>query len=224
MKCRNAFANPATRALLLCSLAWHVPFAHSAEAVALQRFAQARSAFESGRNGNSGAVELAQEKFRQLLSEEPANPLYLAYFGSTYALQARAVSMPWTRIRLVNRSVELLDQALNLLHTSDAAQRTADPAAPLEARLVTIATFIALPDALFHRMAAAKRTLNEALSSPNFSQATADLRGHLIYEGALIAREERDTAAERSALNQVIALAPPSIDAAELRERLAQLR
>jgi hypothetical protein len=222
MTALRARMRPFACAMLLC-LAWQSPDARGTDAAAQQRFVQARSAFEAARGGTSGAADIAQEKFRQLLSEEPANPLYLAYYGSTYTLQARESSLPWTKIRLVNKGVELLDQALKLLHATEGTHRISDPADPLETRLVAIATYIALPDALFHRMAVAKRTLNEAMASPVFAQATADLRGHLIYEGALIAREERDTAAERTALTQVIALAPPSIDAAGLRERLAQL-
>ena len=97
------------------------------------------------------------------------------------------------------------------------------PDARLETRLVAIATFVALPDALFHRLGPARQTLREALADPALAQADADLRGHLLYEGALIARQEHDVAGERAALEQALALNSPSVDAAELRARLAQL-
>ena len=209
-------------ALLLSQVLLGAP-APGASSEAQVRFVQARMTFEAGRNGSADAVSLAQQQFHSLLSVEPANPLYLAYLGSTYTLQARTSTLPWTKIHLVNKGVEILDQALDTLRTSESRARPVDPSAQLETRLVAVATYIALPDALFHRMAAAKRTLQEAVSNPAFARADADLRGHLIYERALIAREERDVATERSALSQVIAIAPPSIDAAGLRERLAQL-
>ena len=219
---RRTLLHMACSALLLSQWLLSTP-ARGAPGEAQLRFVQARTAFEAGRNGSADAVSVAQEQFRSLLSTEPANPLYLAYFGSTYALQARTSSLPWNKIHLVNKGVELLDQALSTLRASESHAKPVDLSAQLETRLVAVATYIALPDSLFHRMAAAKRTLQEAVSNPAFAQADADLRGHLIYERALIAREERDVATERSALSQVIALAPPSIDAAGLRERLAQL-
>lgn len=202
---------------MLAGPAWGTPLDKRA------RFLQARDAFESGRKGSVSDIGLAQQQFRGLLSAEPANPLYLAYFGSTYTLQARESTLPWTRIHLINQGVELLDQALSSLHAIEGRAPSADTGVRLETRLVAIATYIALPDALFHRLTIAKRTLQEALASPAFAGADVDLRGHLVYEGALIARQEHDAAAERSALQQVMALAPPSIDAAGIRERLAQL-
>jgi len=203
---------------------WALPAAadtHGADTQ--QRLAQARELFEAGRKGSSASVSEAQLRFNDLLAQDPANPLYLAYLGSTYTLQARESSLPWTKIRLVNKGIDLLDQALSRLRAGEARAATATPPLTLETRLVAVATFIALPDSLFHRMAEAKRTLREALASPTLARADLGLRGHLIYEGALIAREEHDIAAERSALNQVLALEPPGIDTAELRARLSQL-
>lgn len=191
-------------------------------------FAAARAQFEAGRAGSHDATERAQRLFSQLLHKDAGNPLYLAYYGSTYTLQARDSLAPWTRIRLVNQGTALLDRALALLNhpaagTSTVAARPDAGAAALETRLVAMATFIALPESLFHRRAAARREYQLAVSSPDFSAAPSDLRGHLEYEGALIAREAGDAVAERAALQRVLALNPPSIDLAEVRARLAAL-
>jgi hypothetical protein len=182
-------------------------------------FASARSQFEAGRAGSHDATERAQQLFSQLLRKDAENPLYLAYYGSTYTLQARDSLAPWTRIKLINQGTALLDRALALLEHPPAAASTA----ALETRLVAIATFIALPETLFHRRAAAKREYQRAVASLDFPAASPDLKGHLHYEGALIAREEGDDAAERTALQRALALAPPSIDLAEVRARLAEL-
>ncbi len=191
-------------------------------------FASARAQFEAGRAGSHDATERAQQLFSQLLRKDAENPLYLAYYGSTFTLQARDSLTPWTRIKLINQGTALLDRALALLDHPPAAARivVARPGsgtAALETRLVAMATFIALPEALFHRRAAAKREYQRAVASADFSAAPPDLQGHLQYEGALIAREEGDAAAERAALQRVLALAPPSINLAEVRARLAAL-
>ena len=190
-------------------------------------FATARAQFEAGRAGSADATGRAQQLFSQLLSKDSANPLYLAYFGSTYALQARDSRAPWTRIKLINQGNSILDRALDLLDHTPAskavAARSGAGQAELETRLVVMATFIALPDTLFHRRAAAKREYQLAVSSPAFAAASPDLRGHLEYEGALIARDEGDLAAERAALQRTLALKPTSVDLAEVRARLAEL-
>ncbi|MDE2250091.1 MAG: hypothetical protein KGL25_01615 [Gammaproteobacteria bacterium] len=191
-------------------------------------FATARGQFEAGRAGSTGATDRAQRLFAQLLRRDADNPLYLAYYGSTFTLQARDTRIPWTRIKLIKHGTALLDRALGLLELPSAAARPAAAhpaagAAALETRLVAIATFIALPEPLFHRRAAARREYQLAVSSPDYSLASPDLRGHLEYEGALIAREEGDAATEKTALRRVLALSPPSIDLAEVHARLAEL-
>jgi hypothetical protein len=188
----------------------------------------AKAQFEAGRAGSHDATEHAQQLFSQLLRRDAENPLYLAYYGSTYTLLARDSLVPWKRIKLINQGTTLLDRALALLDRPTAAARivAARPGGgtvALETRLVAMATFIALPEALFHRRAAARREYQRAVASPDFSAAPPDLQGHLHYEGALIAREEGDAAAERAALQRVQALGPHSVDLAEVRARLAEL-
>jgi hypothetical protein len=188
----------------------------------------ARAQFEAGRAGSHEATELAQQLFSQLLARDAGNPLYLAYYGSTFTLQARDSRAPWTRIKLINQGTALLDRALALLDHPPASARTVamrpgTGTTTLETRLVAMAVFIALPETLFHRHAAAKREYQRAVASPEFHTAPPDLQGHLQYEGALIAREEGDAPAERAALQRVLALAPTSIDLAEVRARLAEL-
>ena len=193
-----------------------------APAGAIPDFATARAQFEAGRAGSDAATDLAQRLFSRLLSSDANNPLYLAYYGSTFTLQARDKRAPWTKIKLVNQGVSILDRALTLLNRPPGSSGAATVV--LETRLVAMATFIALPETFFHRLAAAKREFQLAVSSPGYSSAPVDLRGHLQYEGALIARQEGDAAAERAALQHVLALAPPSINLTEVRTRLGELR
>ena len=216
------------RALVGACLSLAFIVAATAAMIPTSDFEVARTQFEAGRAGSAVANLRAQELFAQLLRADAENPLFLAYYGTTFTLQARDTRMPWTRIKLINEGTSLLDRALAHLDRPATVARPAavkpdaGPAA-LETRLVAMATFIALPEALFHRHASAKRVYQKAIASPEFATASADLRGHVEYEGALIARSEGDTATERATLRRVMALAPPSIDVAEVRARLAEL-
>jgi hypothetical protein len=195
------------------------PAAATPDALAYLR--AAKEQFEAGRAGSRMAAEQAQMLFARLVHMDANNPLYLAYYGSTLAMQGRDTRIPWQRVKLINEGLATIDRALAALDGPGLG--TGPEHFELETRLVAMGTFIALPDLLFHRLAPAKHQLSLALASPYFAAAPPDLQGHLVYEGALIARQEKDPRAEREALLRVQHLAPPSVDLLEVRARLAQL-
>jgi hypothetical protein len=203
-------------AVLLC------PWAHAASVGSGDRFLAAIHAFETARAGSADATPVAQADFHELLASEPGNPLYMAYYGSTLALQARDARLPWQRINLVRESIATLDKALTLLTPADDQRRMRDIPVSLETRLVAIATYVALPG-IFNRLPAAKQQLALAMGSPLFASVSSELRGRFYYEVALVAQAEGQTDAERTALRQVLQLAPPSLDLQEVRTRLARL-
>jgi hypothetical protein len=203
-------------AVLLC------PWAQATSIGATDSFGTALHEFETARAGSADATPLAQAAFHQLLAAEPSNPLYLAYYGSTLALQARDTHLPWQRIILVRECIATLDRALALLRPADDQRRMRDVPVSLETRLVAIATYVALPE-FFHRLPAAKQQLALAMASPLFASASPELRGRFYYEVALVAQAEGQTDSERAALRQVLQLAPPSLDLQEVRTRLAHL-
>src|SRR5689334_16212270 len=77
------------------------------------QFEQAAQAFEKARAGSASAVEPAQAAFKRLLDQDGSNPLFMAYYGTTFAMQARDGGMPWKKIRLVNEGIGYIDRALN---------------------------------------------------------------------------------------------------------------
>jgi len=212
---------PIYLSLLIFSASSLASGAATATPDALAYLRAAKVQFEAGRAGSRTGAEQAQQLFARLLRMDADNPLYLAYYGSTLAMQGRDTKLPWARIKLINQGLASIDRALATFERPGLG--TGPEASELETRLVAMATFIALPDLLFHRLALARHQLSLALASPYFAAAPTDLQGHLIYEGALIARQENDTKAEREALLRVQHLAPPSVDLAEVRARLAQL-
>ena len=199
----KSFKFAGRRAALLLACPGALTAAFASPAGGGPDFATARTQFEAGRAGASAATAQAQQLFSRLLSADADNPLYLAYYGNTFALQARDTRVPWTRIKLINRGTTLLDRALALLEHAQGGARLKTATAPaplagpavLATRLVPMATFIALPETLFHRLGAAKRENQRAVTSPEFAAAASDLQGHLQFEGALIARPEGCAAA-----------------------------
>jgi hypothetical protein len=186
------------------------------------RFLEAAQKLDEARRGSAAATPLAQAAFRDLLAADPQNPLYMAYCGSTFALQARDGRVPWRRISQIHESIATIKQALRLLRPEDDHEQTRGIPVSLEARLVAIATFDALPET-FHMLPAAKQQLALAMENPVFASAPAEMRGRYYYEVAFIAAADGEVGRERVALRQVLAYAPASLDLTEVSARLAKL-
>ena len=186
------------------------------------RFLEAAHTFEEARAGSTAAVPQAQAAFKRLLDEDPSNPLFMAYYGTTFAMQARDGGAPWQKLKWVHESIGQIDRALSLLGPQHDTQKTRDVPVSLETRLVAIATFVSLP-ALFNRMPVAREQLAVAMKSPLFASASTELRGRYYYEDALIAHADGDKERERRSLQEVIKYAPPSLDMKEVREEYAKL-
>lgn len=186
------------------------------------RFLQAAQKFEEARAGSAAAVAPAQAAFKSLLDSEPSNPLFMAYYGSTFGLQARDGGAPWQRLKLVREAIAQIDRALSLLGPQDDARQIRGVPLSLETRFVAIATYVPMPS-MFNRRSVAREQLATAMASPLFATASTELRGRFYYEEALIARADGDTARERRSLQQVVKYAPPSLNMKEVRDELAKL-
>jgi len=186
------------------------------------QFVQAVQKLEEARKGSAAATPLAQAAFRNLLAADPQNPLYMVYYGSTFALQARDGRLPWERIHQVHESIATINKALSLLRPQDDHEQTRGIPVSLETRLVAVATFDALPED-FHMLPVAKQQLALAMQDPVFASAPAELRGRFYYEVAFIAAADGNVERERGALRQVLNYAPASLDLTEVGARLARL-
>ncbi|HVY80251.1 MAG TPA: hypothetical protein VG994_04650 [Steroidobacteraceae bacterium] len=195
---------------------------HTLNAEITSRFLQATQTFEQARAGSAAAVGPAQAAFKRLLDEDGSNPLFMAYYGTTFAMQARDGGLPWQKIKLVNEGISHIDHALSLLGPQHDAEQIRGIPVSLETRLVAIATFVSLPS-FFRRLDVAKQQLATAMSSPLFASASSELRGRFYYEDALIAHAEGDKERERRSLRVVVQYAPPSLNMVEVREQLAKL-
>ncbi len=185
-------------------------------------FVAAQAEFEHGLAGDEAANERAHQQFQQLVDQEPANPLYLAYLGSTFTLLGRAAWAPWTKMRLAEKGLALIDKALALLRPAHDTDTVRGVPVSEEVRLTAASTFLAVPG-FMNRTEPARLVLGDALASPAFAATPAPVRAQLLTQQALLARRDGKAREEAEALRQAVAAWPDGATAAPAQQRLKEL-
>lgn len=179
--------------------------------------------FGQGRNQDDGAaVDRAAGEFKQLLAQEPGNPLYLSYYGSALALQARHAWAPWNKMKYAERGLDAIDKSLALLQPQHESQLLAGMPVALVTRLVALSTYVGVPD-MFHRLGDARELLQRTYQSPSFGGAPDGLKAAFAYQAALIARRDGKRDAELEQLRQVLTLGPSGEEAPKASARLREI-
>jgi hypothetical protein len=117
--------------------------------------------------------------------------LRAAYLGSAYALQGKAAWMPWNKMKYTDKGLDAIDQALAGLRPEHDRLLVQGVPASLATRLVAAATFVAVPDGLFHRRAAGRSLLAEMRRSPLLAAAPAGFRAELEAVEARLKEAEK---------------------------------
>ncbi len=183
---------------------------------------QARADFAQGRDGDSAAVDRAAAEFKRLSSQDPGNPLLLAYYGSAVTLQAKYSLAPWNKMKYAERGLDALDKALAMLQPEHEDRISAGLPIGLGTRLVALSTFLAVPS-FFHRFDDAKDVLQQALKSPSYRAAAPDLRAQFALQAAIVAQKQDQRAAEVEQLQQAVALSPNAPAGLQAKARLKEL-
>jgi hypothetical protein len=185
-------------------------------------FLAAQAEFERGLAGDGGANVRAHAQFQKLVEAEPANPLYLAYLGSTYTLLGRDAWAPWTRMRQTEKGLGLIDKALALLTAEHDQQTARGVPVSEEVRLSAAATFLAVPG-FMNRTEAARLAIADALASPAFATTPGQVQARLLMQAALLARKDKKPGEEAEALKRSLAASSEGATAASARARLQEL-
>ena len=188
-----------------------------------QAFIDAQALFERGLRGSEKDNEAASERFKTLTEQEPGNPLFLAYYGSTYTLMARDALMPWKKLKLGEQGLELIDKALRQLTAEHDHLLFRGVPVSIETRLVAINTFLKVPDLFFHRFEAGRALLAKTMASPVFASAGAPIQARYHFQAAAIAEAQKKRDEERDHLKRVLELDPASADAPAARARLKEV-
>jgi tetratricopeptide (TPR) repeat protein len=188
-----------------------------------RQFLEAQSLFERGLRGSEKDNEQAAEKFRALAGQEPDNPLYLAYYGSTFTLKARDAYLPWKKLRLGEEGLDLIDKSLKRLDPEHDRQTLRSIPVSLETRLVAVTTFLKVPDQFFHRYDRGRTLLAQTMNGEVFAASPAAIRARFYFQAALVAQTERKRLEEIEFLKHVAELDPDSPDAPAAAKRLKEL-
>ena len=167
--------------------------AFSAQALDFDELQQARSYFAGALDDDDDALDQAFDAFQELSQAHPSDALLLAYYGSTEAMQGGAAFWPWKKMELANAGMAKIDKALIMLESSVDERVIENIPVSLEARLVAISTFLAVPG-FFNRLESADEAYQAAVQSPEFEQAPTHMRAQLWFTGAQIAERVEDKA------------------------------
>lgn len=175
------------RALLLLLL----PLAAFAQASGDAGFDAALAHFNRARQGESAEVGQAIVAFQAVPANPALQPLYSAYLGSAQTLQGKAAWMPWNKLKFVEQGLDSIDQGLSALRPEHDRQLVHGVPLGLSTKLVAAATFVALPDGLFHRRLAGKSLLAEIRRSPLLPATPAGFRAELAGVEARLQEVEK---------------------------------
>lgn len=184
-------------------------------------FERALALFREAQAGADAAR--AREAFAALAKAEPGQPVYAAYEGAAGAMMGGQAWMPWNKLRHTEAGLERIDQALALLKPEHDRQTVGGTPSAFATRVVAANTFLAVPDALFHRRAAGRKLLAQLQATPGLATAPAPARAAVLLVAARAARAEDRAADEQHALTEALALVPEGFDAGQARKRLKEI-
>lgn len=159
-------------ALLLAAPLWALAAGDEAFQAAFQRF-------DAARQGKTEQIEPAIEAFRALPADPQRQPLVDAYLGSALALKGKAAWMPWNKLRYPEQGADQLDQALAALKPEHDKALVHGVPVSLQTRLVAAATFVALPDGIFHRRAQGAKLIAALKADPLLAAAPAAFKAEV---------------------------------------------
>lgn len=151
----------------------------SAQAATDASFEAALTHFNRARQGEADQIDAAIAAFRGLPANPALQPLHAAYLGSAHTLKAKAAWLPWNKLKFTEQGLDHIDQALAALRPEHDRLLVQGTPASLLTRMVAAATFIALPDGIFHRRAAGKSLLAELRRNPLLAATPAGFRAEL---------------------------------------------
>lgn len=136
-------------------------------------------------------LDSAVAALRALPADPRRQPLAAACLGSALALQGKAAWMPWNKMKYTEQGLDQLDAALAMLKPEHGAVLVRGVPVALQTRLVAAATFVAVPDGLFHRRADGRKLLAALRADPLLAAAPAAFRAEVEAAEARLAESAK---------------------------------
>ena len=166
-----------------------IPAAYAAPA-ADGNFDAALREFDAAR-ADEKHLDAAIAALRGLPADPQRQPLAAACLGSALTLQGKAAWMPWNKMKFTEQGLDQLDAALALLKPEHGAVLVRGVPVALQTRLVAAATFVAVPDGLFHRRADGRKLLAALRADPLLAGAPAAFRAEVAAAEARLAESAK---------------------------------
>ncbi len=132
-------------------------------------------------------LDAAIAALRSLPADPQRQPLAAACLGSAMALQGKAAWMPWNKLKFTEQGLDQIDAALAMLKPEHGAVLVRGVPVSLQTRLVAAATFVAVPDGLFHRRADGRKQLAALRADPLLASAPPAFRAEVAAAEARLA-------------------------------------
>ena len=197
----------ALAATLVCLSATTLAAPEAQFQAAFKHFIQASS-------GDSAAIGQAAEAFTNLLKDEPANPVLMAYAGSATSMKATTTMLPWKKMTYAEDGLAQLDKALAMLSPAHDAPVQHGTPGVLEVKFVASNTFLAVPG-FMNRNERGAKLLGEVVDSPLLASAPLPFKGSVWLSAAKQATKTKNTAEAKRLLDLIVQQQAPQAAQAE---------
>lgn len=188
-------------------------FALSSQALAFSD-TQFQAAFQQFIQPAKGNEESTANAFNELLKQDPASPLLMAYAGASTGKMAVTTMFPWKKMSYAEEGLAMLEKALQLAASNENAQGHGSTPVILEVKFVAATTFLAVP-AFMNRGPRGLKLLNEVLEHKQFEKAEPGFRGSVLMRAANLANEQKRPEDAKHYLNDAVKQNVPQAEAAK---------
>ncbi|MFZ6758968.1 hypothetical protein ACO0K9_17305 [Undibacterium sp. Ji50W] len=188
-------------------------FALSTQALAFSD-TQFQAAFQQFIQPAKGNEESTATAFNELLKQDPASPLLMAYAGASTSKLATTTMFPWKKMAYAEEGLSMLEKALQLAANNENAQGHGSTPVILEVKFVSATTFLAVP-AFMNRGPRGIKLLNEVLEHKQFEKAEPGFRGSVLMRAAALANEQKRPEDAKRYLDEAVKQNLPQAEAAK---------
>lgn len=136
-------------------------------------------------------VDVAVAALRALPADPQRQPLQAAYLGSALAHAGQGGVDAVEQDEIHQQGLDQLDAALAMLKPEHGTVQVRGVPVTLQMRLVAAATFVAVPDGLFHRRADGRKLLAALRADPLLAAAPAAFRAEVEAAEARLAESAK---------------------------------